>query len=80
MEEGRKKIRMCLIFVVTAAVIIGCIYYFHDVKGNHGVNEGTLIKRTEKQMEEKDEQMRFAASDKKCGGGKAWLENQIRSI
>lgn len=68
MEEGRKKIRMCLIFVVAAAVIIGFIYYFHDVKGNHGVNEGTLIRQTEQLIEEK------------CGGGQAWLENQIRSI
>ena len=46
LEEGRKKIRMCLIFVITAAVIIGFIYYFHDVKGSHGVNEGTLVKKT----------------------------------
>lgn len=44
MEDARRKIRMCLIFVVTLAVIIGLIYYFHDVRGNHGVNEGTLIK------------------------------------
>ena len=47
MEDARRKIRMCLIFVVTLAVIIGLIYYFHDVRGNHGVNEGTLIKRRE---------------------------------
>ena len=46
LEEGRKKIRMCLIFVITAAVIIGFFYYFHDVKGSHGVNEGTLVKKT----------------------------------
>ena len=43
MEDARRKIRMCL----TLAVIIGLIYYFHDVRGNHGVNEGTLIKRME---------------------------------
>ena len=47
MEDARRKIRMCLIFVITAAVIIGFIYYFHDVKGSHGVNEGTLVKKTE---------------------------------
>lgn len=80
MEEGRKKIRMCLIFVVTAAVIIGFIYYFHDVKGNHGVNEGTLIKWTEEQIEEKEDQMRFATLEKKYGGGKTWQENQTQSI
>lgn len=95
MEEGRKKIRMCLIFVVTAAVIIGLIYYFHDVKGNHGVNEGTLIRRTEQLIEEKNEQMRFVLSDNRieeeirmksvisdngCGGGKTWQENQAQYI
>ena len=46
MEEGRKKIRACLIFVVALAVIIGAIYYVHDVKGSRTVNEGTLIKNT----------------------------------
>ena len=53
LEEGRKKIRMCLIFVITAAVIIGFIYYFHDVKGSHGVNEGTLVKKTVYYQDEK---------------------------
>lgn len=48
MEEGRRKIRVCLIFVVTAAVIIGMIYYFHDVKGSSKVNEGTLVEQEEK--------------------------------
>ena len=43
LEEGRKKIRMCLIFVITAAVIIGFIYYFNDVKGSLGVIEGTFV-------------------------------------
>lgn len=54
LEEGRKKIRMCLIFVITAAVIIGFIYYFHDVKGSHGVNEGTLVKKTVYYQDEKN--------------------------
>ena len=43
LEEGRKKIRMCLIFVITAAVIIGFIYYFHDVKGSADISEGTFV-------------------------------------
>ena len=55
LEEGRKKIRMCLIFVITAAVIIGFIYFFHDVKGSHGVNEGTLVKKTVYYQDEKTE-------------------------
>lgn len=48
MEEGRRKIRVCLILVVAAAVIIGMIYYFHDVKGSSKVNEGTLVEQEEK--------------------------------
>lgn len=60
------------------------------------MNEGTLIKRTEKQMEEKDVRMKFTtsdngleekeiqgkctASDNRYGGGQIWRENQIRYI
>ena len=47
MEDARRKIRMCLNFLVTFALIIGLIYNIHDVRGTHGVNEGTLIKRME---------------------------------
>ena len=43
MEEARRKIRICLVCVVTAAVVIGMIYYFRDVKGIPSVNEGTLV-------------------------------------
>ena len=43
MEETRKRLRACLIFVVTVAVIIGMVYYFHDVKGGTQISEGTLI-------------------------------------
>lgn len=43
MEEARRKIRICLVCVVTAAVIIGMIYYFRDVKGVSSVNDGTLV-------------------------------------
>lgn len=68
LEEGRKKIRMCLIFVITAAVIIGFIYYFHDVKGSHGVNEGTLVKKT------------VYYQDEKNGGEERWQEKQALYI
>lgn len=43
MEEARKKLRICLIFVVAAAVLVGCIYYFGDGKSEHDINEGTLV-------------------------------------
>ncbi len=44
MDEARKKLRLCLIFVVIAAIIIGFIYYFRDVRNSSDVNEGTLVK------------------------------------
>ena len=47
MEEARKKLRICLILVVTAAVIIGVIYYFHDVRGKDYATDGTLVQRPE---------------------------------
>lgn len=43
MDEARKKLRVCLICVVAIAVIIGCIYYFNDVRSKADVSEGTLI-------------------------------------
>lgn len=43
MEEARKKLRVCLIFVVILAILVGCIYYFSDVQGQGNVSEGTLV-------------------------------------
>ncbi len=43
MEEARRKLRICLIFVVTLAVMVGCIYYFSDVKKKENLNGGTLV-------------------------------------
>lgn len=43
MDEARKKLRVCLICVVAAAVIIGFIYYFNDVRGKKDISEGTLV-------------------------------------
>lgn len=43
MEEARKKIRICLICVVAAAILIGLIYYFTDIYGTSNVSEGTLV-------------------------------------
>lgn len=47
MEEARKKLRLCLAVVVAAAVIIGLIYYFNDVKKGGNMSEGTLVKQAE---------------------------------
>ncbi len=47
MEEARKKLRLCLVLVVAAAVIVGLIYYFGDMKKSGDMNGGTLVKQTE---------------------------------
>lgn len=43
MDNARKKLRVCLICVVMAAVVIGLIYYFNDMKSRGKINEGTLV-------------------------------------
>lgn len=74
MDEARKKIRMCLIFVVTAAVIIGLIYYFRDIKGNQGVTEGTLIRRTEEEIRPRtgEESRKMTEIIRDGGNGCGW--------
>lgn len=52
--------------VITAAVIIGFIYYFHDVKGSHGVNEGTLVKKTVYYQDEKTEVKKDGREGRHC--------------
>lgn len=47
MDEARKKLRICLALVVAAAVIIGVIYYFQDVRGKDYATDGTLVQRPE---------------------------------
>ena len=43
-EKGRKKLRICLFFVVMAAVVIGLIYYASTVRVKDQFSEGTLVK------------------------------------
>lgn len=45
MEDARKKVRICLGMVVVSAIIVGLIYYFHDVKDQEGSisEKGVLI-------------------------------------
>lgn len=47
MDEARKKLRVCLLCVVAAAVIIGLVYYFRDVRSVESVTDGTLVYQTE---------------------------------
>lgn len=43
MEETRKKLRICLVCVVLAAVLLGFFYYFTEVYGTQDISEGTLV-------------------------------------
>nr|WP_317378471.1 hypothetical protein [uncultured Faecalimonas sp.] len=50
MDHARKKIWVCLLCVVAAAVIVGVCYYFTDVRQTELSGEGTLVRleRSEK--------------------------------
>ena len=43
MEKGRKKVRFCMVFVISMAILIGCLYYWDQGKEETMLNEGTLI-------------------------------------
>lgn len=43
MEKSRRRIRICLLCVVLAAVVAGIFYYYYEIQGNAGNTEGTLI-------------------------------------
>lgn len=45
MDDARRKLRICLLCIVTAAVIIGGIYYFGSRKETDDVREGTLVRQ-----------------------------------
>lgn len=45
MEAGRRKIRICLLSIVLAAVVIGIFYYYYDEAKAVSESAGTLIRR-----------------------------------
>lgn len=47
MENGRRKIRICLFGIVLAAIVVGVFYYYFSGGGQVRSSEGTLIKSTE---------------------------------
>ena len=47
MEEGRKKIRLCLLGIVLAALVTGLLYHYFGQNKVSPSNEGTLVKRIE---------------------------------
>ena len=47
MEEARKRLRICLFFVVTTAVVLGVIYYVSTLRAEDKFANGTLVKLEE---------------------------------
>ena len=45
MEQAKRRIRICLICVVAAAVLTGMIYYFAECNAAERETEGTLVDR-----------------------------------
>lgn len=45
MEEGRRKIRLCLMSIVLAAVATGIFYYYYSSTDKIPGSEGTLIRK-----------------------------------
>lgn len=43
MEKGRRKVRFCMILVVSMALLFGCLYYWGQRQEEVSINEGTLI-------------------------------------
>lgn len=44
MEEGRRKIRICLTIIVLAAIITGVCYYYSSAgKADRYESDGTLV-------------------------------------
>lgn len=44
MKEGRRKVRVCLIAMILAAVVTGSAYYWYSSAEQLPESEGTLIR------------------------------------
>lgn len=51
MEKARRKLRIFLCMLVAAAVVVGMVYYFHDVKGQKDLADGTLVRSWEQTVQ-----------------------------
>ena len=52
MDDGRKKLKICLALMLIAAIAAGAIYYFKYMPySGEKVNEGTLIRTDNGEME-----------------------------
>jgi hypothetical protein len=43
MEKAKRRVRICLLCVVMLAVIVGILYYYHDLGESGAKAEGTLV-------------------------------------
>lgn len=43
MEKGRRKVHFCMVFVISMAILFGCLYYFGQEKEDTNLSGGTLI-------------------------------------
>ena len=43
MEKAKKRVRICLAFVVILAVVMGLFYYYNELDENALQGEGTLV-------------------------------------
>lgn len=44
MDEGRRKVRICLVTIVLVAVILGSMYYLYNQDEEFPDSGGTLVK------------------------------------
>lgn len=43
MEKAKKRVRICLLCVVVLAIVVGILYYYHDLEEPEIQAEGTLV-------------------------------------
>ena len=43
MEKAKRRVRICLLCVVVLAIVMGILYYYHELRNTEIQAEGTLI-------------------------------------
>lgn len=43
MEKAKKRVRICLLCIVVLAIVVGILYYYHDLEEPEIQAEGTLV-------------------------------------
>ena len=43
MEKAKRGVRICLLCVVVLAIVMGILYYYHELRNTEIQAEGTLI-------------------------------------